>query len=46
MRLGEKSPAAVTGNGGASSTTMSELQNIPEVRIIHEFAGGRFADTS
>lgn len=33
MRLGEKEPAVVAGNVGQSSTAISQLQNVPEVRF-------------
>lgn len=35
MRLGEKEPAVVAGNVGQSSTSMSQLQNVPEVRLAY-----------
>lgn len=34
MRLGEKQPAAVSGSIGASSTSLQDLANVPEVRYL------------
>lgn len=33
MRLGEKEPATVNGSIGQSSTTLTDLSNVPEVSL-------------
>jgi hypothetical protein len=40
MRLGEKSPVTVGGSAGESSTTLSDLVNVPEVKP-HELYNGK-----